>query len=94
MKEHVTLNSLGQWTLHKGNAGLDYNDFHGPKDGQLPKDTGTKGMLRGQPNVKPPQHATSDHKMEGKVPIPKVSAYASHNPSLQDDSPSPKIDNI
>jgi hypothetical protein len=91
--EFTTFNSLGQWALHKSDS-LDYNDFHGPKTGELPKDFGTKGTLRGAGNNKRPKPQMSDHKMEGQTPIPKISSYASHNPSLEDDSPSPKIDNI
>ena len=87
--EYTTFNALGQWSLSK--AKLDYNDFKGRKDGQLPKDVGTKGMLHNTLRMKPHM---SQHKMEGKVPTPKISSYASRNPSLEDDSPSPKIDNI
>jgi hypothetical protein len=91
--EFTTFNSLGQWSLHKSSK-LDFNDFRGPKTGDLPKDSDTKGMLHGAGNNKRPKPQMSDHKMEGQVPTPKVSSYASRNPSLEDDSPSPKIDNL
>lgn len=90
--EYTTFNALGQWDLRK--AKLDYKDYHGPKDGQLPKDRGTKGLVPGPKGRNNPQPQMSEHKMSGKVPTPKVSSYASENPSLEDDSPSPYIDNI
>jgi len=90
--EYATFNALGQWSLNK--TKLDYNDFHGRRDGQLPQDFGTKGSLRGSKGNNKPRPQMSDHHMKGHVPRPKISAYASRNPSMEDDSPSPKIDNI
>ena len=90
--EYTIFNALGQWSLSK--TKLDYKDFHGRKDGQLPKDLGTKGMLHGAKGNNKPQPHMSDHNMKSQMPTPKISSYASRNPSLEDDSPSPKIDNI
>lgn len=92
--EKLTYNSLGQWTLHKADpTKRDYKDFHGRKDGQLTHDYDQKGKLHAFANRRP-QPQMSDHRLKGEVPTPKISAYQSQNPSLEDDSESPKIDRI
>ena len=83
--EFTKYNSLGQWTLCKSDDTLDYKDYSGPKTGELPKDIRAKGSLRGGSNRRS-QKQVSDHKLEGKVPIPKLSSYAAKNPSLEDAS--------
>jgi hypothetical protein len=83
--EFTKYNLNGQWTLCKSDDALDYNDYTGKKSGELPKDHGTKGSLRGGSN-KRSQKQMSDHKMEGKTPTPKLSSYAAKNPSLGDAS--------
>lgn len=88
--EFTKYNSLGQWTLCKSEDSLDYKDYTGNKTGHLPKDFGIKGSLRGSGNRRA-QKQMSDHKMEGKVPTPKLSSYAAKNPSLEDASAAENI---
>lgn len=83
--ESTKYNSLGQWTLCKSEDSLDYKDYTGTKTGNLPKDHGTKGSLRGGSNRRS-QKQMSEHKMQGKTPTPKLSSYAAKNPSLEDAS--------
>jgi hypothetical protein len=83
--EFTKYNSLGQWTLCKSDDALDYKDYTGKKTGELPTDFGTKGMLRGGSNRKSKKQM-SDHRLDGKVPTPKLSGYAARNPSFEDAS--------
>jgi hypothetical protein len=88
----LSYNSLGQWSLTKSRGELDYKDYRRNIDNQglLEADHGGKGKLHATSNTQPPRQ-TSKQKMEGKVPVPTISAYASQNPSLEDKSKSPKI---
>lgn len=80
--ESLTFNSGGQWSLHKS-SDPDADNFNSysqhTKDGSLPVDRGTKGMLHNVGNVRAQKH-TSPEKMAGKVPQPVRSADDANNP--------------
>lgn len=96
--EHLSFSDRGQWTLTKSSPASAYvhnfADYRDNATGELPKDYGKKGGLHGAKGSNMPPRQMSDDRMKTKTPTPKISAFNSRNPSLEDDSVSDKIDRI
>ena len=87
--ETLSFNQHGQWNLLEKNSknGLpsdaDYLTYRTlDHQGELPKDSGQKGSLHGNPPARIPKKQ-SKHKSEGQVPTPVRSEYADTHPGQQ-----------